>query len=460
MRTMRRILLLLLLMCGCLSPVWAQGRYWQLQVQGAIGPGVALHVTEELAAAARAPVAPELVLLLLDTPGGLYEAMRAINQAILASPVPVVVYVYPEGGRAASAGTYILYASHVAAMAPATHLGAATPVSIGGLPTPGKPEREAEQGKPDGQPAPAEPDADAMANKQLNDAIAYLRSLALLRGRNSDWAEQAVRQAATLTAGEALAAGVIELVAADIPSLLAQLDGREVALKGAVRRLATRELVAEIRLPDWRMRFLSAITDPNVAYVLMLIGIYGLLLEFYSPGVGVAGITGAICLLLALYALQMLPLNYAGLALLLLGLALLIAEALLPSFGILGFGGLLAFVLGSVMLFDSADVAYRVAWPLIAAFAASSLLFMLLVLRMLLRQRRGAAVSGVEAMLGQQALVLEDFDGEGQVRLEGEIWQARSAQPLHRGQRVRITAVEGIVLRVDPSADATNEVKK
>lgn len=456
---MRRLLLLLLL-CHCLSPAWAQGSYWQLQIQGPIGPGVALHVTEELSAAASAAAPPELVLLLLDTPGGLYEAMRAINQAMLASPVPVVVYVYPEGARAASAGTYILYASHVAAMAPATHLGAATPVSIGGPPRPDPPQ---EKRKPDGQDeqkAPAEPEGGVMAHKQLNDAIAYLRSLAKLRGRNSDWAEQAVREAATLTASEALQAGVIELVAADIPSLLTQLDGREVALKGGVRKLATRELVAEPRLPDWRMRFLTAITDPNIAYILMLLGIYGLLLEFYTPGFGVAGVTGAICLLLALYALQMLPLNYAGLALLLLGLALLIAEAMLPSFGILGFGGLLAFVLGSVLLFDSADAAYRIAWPLIAAFAASSLLFLLVVLRLLLRQRRVPPVSGVEAMLGQSAIVLADFDAEGQVRLAGEIWQAQTEQPLHQGQTVRITAVEGLRLRVEPSTGQTNEVKK
>ena len=216
----------------------------------------------------------------------------------------------------------------------------------------------------------------------------------------------------------------------------------------------------ELRLPDWRMRFLTAITDPNIAYILMLLGIYGLLLEFYSPGFGVAGITGAICLLLGLYALQMLPLNYVGLGLLLLGLALLIAEAMLPSFGILGFGGMLAFVLGSVLLFDSADAAYRIAWPLIAAFAVSSLLFMLLVLRMLLRQRRAPPVSGVDALLGQSATVLGDFDAEGQVQLAGEIWQAQTNQPLHQGQKVRVTAVAGLRLKVEPAADQSNEVKR
>ncbi|WP_341502989.1 nodulation protein NfeD [Gallaecimonas sp. GXIMD4217] len=426
-----RLLLLLLLAGQC----WAQGSYWRLEIKGAIGPGTANYLINQIDEAAAQAEPPEFLLVALDTPGGLYSATHDINQAILASRVPIVIYVSPQGARAASAGTFMIYASHVAAMAPATHLGAASPVQIGSPGQGGEEQKESENQK-------------TLARKQLNDAISYIRSLAELRGRNVEWAEEAVRNAATLTAAEALEQKVIEILARDEGDLLAQLDGLEVELPDGSRQLQSQGLVASDREPDWRERFIIAITDPNIAYILMLIGIYGLILEFYSPGFGVSGTIGTICLLLALLAFQMLPISYAGLALILVGLALLLAEAMVPSFGILGAGGLIAFLLGSILLFDSPDQAYRVAWPLIAAFAVTSLLFLLIVVRMLLRQRRRAAVSGLESLVGGEAVVLESQDGQVTVFMNGERWLASSPVPLQAGQKVRIEGVQGLTLNV------------
>jgi len=461
---LRWLLILVWLACGNVA---AQGTYWQLQIRGAIGPGVATYLLDELDAAQVAPDRPELILLLLDTPGGLYAATLDINQALLASSIPVVTYVYPQGARAASAGTFILYASHVAAMAPVTHLGAATPVQIGGGGLPGtdkpqpdgtdkdsgtEPGRSAEQGKdtPTESPDSAPSDQGAMAHKQMNDAVAYIRSLAERYQRNADWAEQAVREAATLTAREALAENVVELVAEDVPDLLRQLDGREVRLAAGPRTLHTEGLTAVVRQPSLRHQFLSAITDPNIAYILMLIGIYGLLLEFYSPGFGVSGVLGAICLLLAMFALQMMPISYAGLSLLLLGVALLVAEAMVPSFGILGGGGVVAFVMGSILLFDTPVDAFRVAWPLIAALTVTSLLFLVIVLRLLTRQRRSPVVSGAESLRGKVVTAREDFRHSGRVMLGGEIWLAHSRQPVHKGEQLKVEAVDGLSLEVVP----------
>ena len=301
-------------------------------------------------AKAQAQGAP-LVLIELDTPGGLDSSMRQIIQAILASPVPVAVYVSPTGARAASAGTYILYAAHVAAMAPSTTLGAATPVAIG------MPGSERKPGAPaDSASAASGARAgsfDAMTAKQVHDAAAFIRGLAQQRGRNAEWAERAVREAVSLTASEALRDKVIDVVAADVPELLAKIDGRTVRVPAGEVTLATRGLAVQVLLPDWRQRLLAVIANPSFALILMMIGIYGLIFEFSSPGFGVAGIIGAICLLLALFALQMLPVNYAGLALLVLGLALLAAELVSPSFGVLGIGGIIAFIAGGVLLFDT-----------------------------------------------------------------------------------------------------------
>ena len=309
-----------------------------INISGAIGPAVGDYVIEEITLANQTPNISALVLT-IDTPGGLVSSLREINQSILASKVPILCLVYPQGARAASAGTFILYACHIAAMAPATTLGAATPVSIGGA----SPEKSDE--------APNEPSA--MEKKMLNDSIAYIRSLAQLRGRNAEWAEKAVREAATLSSSEALEKNVINLIADTPEQLLIQSDGLTVSLNDTNAPLVTAEATVEYKTPDWRHQFLSTITDPNIAYILMMIGIYGLLLEFYSPGFGVAGVVGAICLLIATYAFQMLPVNYVGMGLILLGIGLLVAESLIPSFGVLGFGGVIAFVLGSIFLLSS-----------------------------------------------------------------------------------------------------------
>ncbi|HYG88945.1 MAG TPA: nodulation protein NfeD [Azospirillum sp.] len=413
-----------------------------LDVDGAIGPASAAYLASGLAKAA-ARGAP-LVVLRMDTPGGLDTSMREIIHAILASPVPVVTYVSPSGARAASAGTYILYASHMAAMAPGTNLGAATPVAIGGgLPLPGR--DEGKDDKPEGEKRPA----NAMEAKAVNDAVAYIRSLAELRGRNVAWAEKAVREAASLSSREAHEQHVIDIVARHTDDLLAQLHGRTVAVGDAKLVLDTESLTLERVEPDWRTRFLAVITNPNVALILLMIGIYGLIFEFMSPGAVLPGTIGAICLLLSLYALAVLPVNYAGLGLMMLGIALMVAEAFTPTLG-LGIGGVIAFVLGATILIDIDAPGFAISWPVIAGIAVTSLAFTLAVVRMALVARRRKVVSGREEMIGMHGQV-QDWSGRsGHVFAHGERWKAISAAPLASGQRVRITGCDGITLQVEP----------
>jgi membrane-bound serine protease (ClpP class) len=415
---------------------------WVVELDGAITPATANYFIRALDDAHDANATALVVRL--DTPGGLDEAMRDMIKEILASRVPIVVYVAPNGSRAASAGTYLLYASHVAAMAPATNVGSSTPVSIGGgqFPSP------AEQPDGGGDAEPAGPSA--MERKVVNDAVAYIRGLATLRGRNVEWAEATVREAANLTATEALEQNVIDLVAEDLDELLAAIDGRAIAIdSGSVTlELADADLVMVV--PDWRDRLLAIITNPNVAYLLLMIGIYGLVLEFYSPGLGVPGIVGVICLLLGAYALQMLPISYAGLALILLGLGLMVAEIVTPTVGVLGVGGVVAFVAGSIMLFDSELPGYRVSLPIIAAIAVVSAGTFMLGLGAAARARRLRVSTGREGMLGAPAVALEDFPETGRVRAFSESWQARSAKPVRRGDKLRVTAIDGLVLTVEP----------
>lgn len=422
-----------------------------LEVDGAIGPASSEYVLNGLSEAEERNAA--LVVIQLDTPGGLDTAMRDIIKGILTSDVPVAVYVAPSGARAASAGTYMLYASHIAAMASATNLGAATPIQVGGLP--GAPEPEGGDGKKPREPgesgegAPEAPQAKtAMERKMINDAAAYIRSLAELRDRNAEWAEKAVREAASLSAEEALALDVIDVTADSVASLLAKIDGRTVQLAEGEVTLDTEGATIVYLKPDWRNRFLSIIADPNVAYILMLLGIYGLIYEFLNPGMFVAGVIGVICLLLALYALQVLPINYAGLALMLLGLAFMVTEAFLPSFGILGLGGVVAFTIGSVILFD--EESFSVSIPIILATAIVSAVFMIWVLGMLIKIRRRPSVSGREDMMNSTGEVMEDFTAEGYIRIHGEIWKAVSDTPVQKGQRVRVKSMEGLVLHVEP----------
>ncbi|MFE8070953.1 nodulation protein NfeD [Marinobacteraceae bacterium S3BR75-40.1] len=423
------------------APAGQAGEVYVLPLQGAVGPAMADFFVRTLEEAEDAQA--DLLLVTLDTPGGLDTSMRRMIQAILAARIPVAVYVYPQGARAASAGTYLLYSAHIAAMAPATNLGAATPVELGGggSPLPG--------GEGDNGESPPKDGLTKMERKQINDAVAYIRGLAELRGRNAAWAEKAVREAASLSADKALQNNVIDVIATDVKDLLAQLDGKTIALgeRTVTLDLADASLV-EVQ-PDARQQFLALITDPSVAYILMLIGIYGIIFEFYNPGLGIPGILGAICLLTGLYAMQLLPVNYAGLALIVLGLALMVGEAFVPSFGAMGIGGAVAFVVGSVMLMDTDVPAFQIAWPVIGALAVSSFLMMFMVLKMALRSRRQAVVSGQEALVGAEAIAMQDFETTGHVHVQGEIWKAVSNQPVKKQQRLRVTAVDGLTLHVE-----------
>lgn len=416
-----------------------------LDIDGAIGPATKDYVTRSLDKAANSNA--ELVILRMDTPGGLDLSMRDIIQHILSSPVPVVTYVSPSGARAASAGTYILYASHFAAMAPATNLGAATPVQIGGVPA--MPGGGGEKGKPK-ESGDAGSNGDAMTHKIINDATAYIRGLAELRGRNADWAEKAVREAASLSATQALKLNVIDFIAKDMSDLLQQLDGRSINVLGQKKMLHTSGLVLRHEEPDWRSQLLATITNPNVAYILMLIGIYGLIFEFANPGTFAPGIIGAISLLLALYAFQLLPVNYTGLGLIILGVILMVAEAFVPSVGALGIGGVVAFVFGSIILMDSGVPGYEISVPLIAGIALVSSILFTLILVMVFRARRRPVVSGQEEMLGAIAVVMSDFDTQGRVRVHSEIWNARSTVPVQQGQKVQVTGRDGLILLVRP----------
>jgi len=387
----------------------------------------------------------------MDTPGGLDTSMRDIIKAILASPVPVVTYVAPSGARAASAGTYILYASHVAAMAPATNLGAATPISIGGEPnTPPVPPAANPTDDKKQKGSEAIPAGSASERKGINDAVAYIRSMAQLRRRNAEWAEAAVRGAASLSADDALKEHVIEIVAQDVPDLLKQLQGRKVTAADQDVVLDTRGLVVRSIEPDWRTRVLLVLTHPTIAYGLLLVGIYGLLLEGYNPGAVLPGVAGALSLLLGLYGMQLLAVNYAGLALMALGIGLIVTEFFMPAFGSLGVGGLAAFIIGSIILFDNHVSGLQVALPLIVGIAVAGGLVIVAIGWLAARARRRPIGAGVETMIGATVEAVSDCQDRCVVRYGGELWNARSASPLRAGQQARIVKVVDLTLWVEP----------
>lgn len=391
-------------------------------LDGAIGPASADFVSRAIKRAAKEKA--QLVVIRMDTPGGLDTSMRGLIKDMLASPVPVATFVAPSGARAASAGTFILYASHIAAMAPGTNVGAASPVSIGGAPA-----------KEDGKKA----EPDTMTKKVTNDAVAYIRGLAEMRERNPDWAEKAVREAVSLSAQEALKLNVIDHVAADLPELLKKLGKSDAPM-------------IEVEA-DWRTKLLGVITNPSIAYILILVGIYALIFEFMNPGLILPGVAGAICLLLALYALHLLPVNYAGLALILLGIAFMVAEAFLPAFGSLGVGGLIAFVIGSIILMEEATIpGFDIPYPLIAGVTAASAAFLFFIVGMAVRNRKRPVVTGREYLIGAPAEALEDFSAEGWARVQGETWRVRSAAPVRRGQRLRVRSIDGLILTVEVEA--------
>ena len=438
-----RWVLLLLLLGITPGGQAAPGAVWVLDIDDAIGPASADYLIRSLAQAQAQGA--QLVVIRMDTPGGLDSAMRQMIKAILASPVPVATYVAPSGARAASAGTYILYASHVAAMAPGTNLGAATPVQIGG--PPGAPKDDKAKGSDD----------ETLARKQVNDAAAYMRGLAQLRGRNAEWAEKAVREAVSLPASEAVRLNVIDQVADDLPALLRKLDGKTLEVAGQPRQLHTAGASLVEHLPDWRTRVLAVITNPSVALILIMIGVYGLLFEFMSPGSTVGGVVGGICLLLALYALQLLPVSFAGVALIVLGIAFMIAEAFLPSFGVVGFGGIVAFVVGALILVDTDAPGFGIPLALIGTLAVLSALLIGGVLGMALKARQRALVSGDAGLVGSLVPVTQVMAGNplrGVVLAQGEQWQVQCATPLQAGQHVRVTARHGVMLDVSAAAPA------
>lgn len=448
---MSRILILLLALISAFvfpapSASAAERRAMVLHVNGAISPATAEYVTRGLERAKARGVS--LVVLQMDTPGGLDTSMRDIIRAILDSPVPVASFVSPSGARAASAGTYILYASHIAAMAPGTNLGAATPIAIGGGLFGGDEEGDKDGSGGADRPSGTKQPANAGEAKMINDAVAYIRGLAELRNRNADWAERAVREAASLSSSAAVREKVIDFTAATIGDLLKQAHGRTVRVGQADIRLDTAGLAVEDVLPDWRTRLLSVITDPNVALLLMIVGIYGLIFEFLTPGTVLPGTIGGISLLLGLYALAVLPVSYAGIGLIILGVGLLVAEAHAPSFGALGLGGGVALVLGAAILFDTDVPGLQVSWPVLGGVAIASLAFSALVARLAFISRRHKVATGAEQMIGISGTVDSWTGGTGYVIAHGERWKAVSGEPLAVGEDVTVIGRTGLTLKV------------
>ena len=410
----------------------------QLSIDGTINPAVGDYIKKGIQTAVEQHAT--LVIIQMNTPGGLDASMRDIIHQILASQIPVVTYVAPDGARAASAGTYILYASHIAAMAPATNLGAATPIQIGGMGGAQEEQKEKDER--------SKPDVSALEKKIIKDASAYIKALADKHGRNAEWAVLAVQEAETLTATEALALNVINIVAENRDDLLHQLDGAEVTVAGELVQVATEDIVVDRFDPSWRYKLLGVISDPTIAYFLLLLGFYGLIYELANPGFLLPGVAGGISLMLAFYAFQLLPVNYSGLALMFLGGAFLIGEAFLPSFGTLGIGGIVAFSIGSLILID--DEMLRISLPVILGTAAVSACFIFILVGRVSLMRKKPVHTGVEAMVGMRGVAKSDITESGTVWVNGESWNAQSRLRVKKGDEVRVLSISGLRLQVEP----------
>lgn len=455
-----RAALLVIAAVFTLPSIASAGTVVELELKGGIGAATAEYIISGIEHAEETNAS--LILIRMDTPGGLMSSMRDIITAILNSPVPVVTYVSPAGARADSAGAFILLASHIAAMSPTTHVGAATPVQINGediAPTHPREileeelDDESEEGESEDENVTEdvlEPST-AMGRKVLNDTISYIRNLAERHGRNADWAEEAVRDAATLSAEDALEQNVIEYIAEDLPALLEMIDGHEVRLVSETVAVDTEGATIEKFEASWRIKFLSVIQTPEILVLLGMIGVTGILMEFWNPGAIVPGVLGAICLLLSFYASQVLPVNYAGLALIFLGIALMVAEAYAPSFGALGLGGIAAFVFGAIMMFDTGIPGFGISYTFVIALALIAALFLIWLTGMALKLRRRGAVSGTGSIIGGVGTAMQDFTGEGKVWLEGEAWAAHSEVTIAKDQEVVVTAMDGLTLTVKPA---------
>ncbi len=412
------------------TSVIAADKAYVLTIDSAISPATVDYVKRSIAKAAEDHA--KLIIIHLNTPGGLETSMRSINEAIITSPIPIATFVTPASARAASAGTFIMYASHIAAMAPGTNIGAASPVNLARS-------TSEKNNKPS-----------AEENKAMNDASAYIRSLAQLRGRNIEWAESAVKKAMSISAEEAKKLKVIDVIASNDQELLQKIDGKPVTVLGVTEKLNTNNLILKEILPDWRNQFLSFITNPNIAYILMMIAIYGLFFELSNPGLVLPGVAGIIALLLVLYAFQLMPINYTGLTLILIGIAFMVFEIYVSSFGALGVGGVIAFIIGSIMLFDMQDPNFQITFTLIMSMSLVTAAFFFMVATLAIRSHKKAVVTGAEGLIGSEGMVINTMNEQVIVRVLGEIWEARSNVMLKEGQKIKVIGTQGLILFVEP----------
>jgi membrane-bound serine protease (ClpP class) len=423
---MKTISAIFIFLCLLSTAAWANHVEWVV-IDGAIGPvaNKMIHEALERAENERA----QALIVELDTPGGLLSTTRTICKEFLSSPVPVVMYVSPSGARAGSAGVFLTLAAHVAAMAHGTNIGAAHPVSIGGI------------GGGD--------TSKVMTEKVTNDAAAFARTLAQRHHRNVEWAEKAVRESVSATETEALELGIIDFVASSRDSLLILLNGRVIEVEGGSDTLATAHAQIRETPMNFRLRILSFITDPNIAYIFMLLGIYGLFFELYNPGAILPGIVGSLSLIVAFYSLQLLPLNWAGMLLILLGVVLFLLEIKVTSYGMLTIGGVVSMVLGSLMLFEPMKAGFHVGLELILAASITTALFFLFVVGKGLQAQRRKVITGKEGLVGETGMVTVALKLRGKVQVHGEWWDAEAKEPLEPGTEVKVTAVVGMRLRVE-----------